>query len=184
MKNELSVWTYPCRKIYYLTHPWKLLQDTYRNFRNWWHRGRYGFAYVDVWDWGSWWPKVGANALRYMAEHANGYPGDEQWDTPEKWKEHLLKTAKDLEWCATNFNFDHYDKANEYTKAFYEMTERCTRTRKTDDGDTYTWLEMTEDDKELRNKYFNKIHEITKREELERMSIFSNIAENLGHYFD
>ena len=68
MKNELSVWTFPYRKGYYLTHPWKWFNDLYWNIRNFWHRGRYGFAYVDAWNWFDWWPKAGAAALEHIAK--------------------------------------------------------------------------------------------------------------------
>ena len=83
--NKLSVWTYSYRKSYYLTHPKILFHDIYWNFRNWWHRGKYGFGYVDAWNFNNWWVEVGASALRYIADHGDGYPGVEPWDTCNKW---------------------------------------------------------------------------------------------------
>lgn len=118
-KNDLSVWTFPYRKSYYLTHPWKWFKDIYWNVRNFWHRGRYGYAYVDVWNWYHWWPKAGAEALRYLAEHNSGYPDYAPWETMEKWKAYLLETADKLDWCIESC--DHEEADEERAKIFAEI---------------------------------------------------------------
>ena len=184
MDNELRIWKYTYRKSYYLTHPWKFFKDTYWNFRNWWHRANYGFAYVDVWEWGSWWPRVGAEALRYMAKHGSGYPGAEPWETPEKWRNHLLNLADGLDWCANSLEWDTHEKLNEYYEAFKGIQERSRRERYTDTGDKYVWYEESPEDKELRKKYWEKENEIIAREDQERSEIFAEIGKNLGRYFD
>ena len=181
MKNELSVWTFPYRKTYYLTHPWKWFYDLYWNIRNFIHRGKYGFAYIDAWNFGYWWPKVGAEALKYIAEHGSGYPGVEPWDTHEKWKAHLLRTYEQLNWCAKSF--DDIDK-NEYSEAMDEIYKRCHREKDNDDGTVSTWLEMTPEDKEIRDKYFEKIKEDQEKADKRRIEIFTQIGQNISRYWD
>lgn len=123
-KNELSVMYLSFRKIYYLKHPLKFLREIYWNIRNFIHRGKYGYGYVDVWNWSNWWPAVGAEALRYMAEHGSGYPGREPWETPEKWRAYLLDTADKLEWCVKSIDdFDAEDPEGDERKRMEIFTE-------------------------------------------------------------
>ena len=172
---ELKLWTYPFRKTYYLTHPWMFLKDTYWNFRNWWHRGKYGFAYVDAWNWCDWWTKVGAEALRYIADHGNGYPGIDPWNTHKQWKEYLKNTATKLESCVIS----HTDDENEFSKEFEEMVDRCTRTE-----DNKMWLDMTPENENKKKKYFNRIKELCEERVEARRQFFNELAENLDRYWD
>ena len=183
-KNELSVWTFPYKKSYYLTHPWKLWHDFYWNIRNFWHRGRYGFAYVDVWDWSEWWPKVGAAALRYLKENGHGYPGIEPWETPEKWDEHLQELADKLDWCADSQDIPFSEEENEYSKAMEEIQNRCRREETDEKGMWHTWLEMTDEDKKIRDKYFEKEKELQEKYDNKRSEIFAELGRNLPRYWD
>ena len=182
-KNELSVFSFSYKKTYYLTHPWKWWNELYWNIRNFIHRGRYGFAYVDVWEWSSWWPKVGAAALRYLAENGCGYPGVDPWDTPEKWHTHLLEIADKLDWCDESQDILYSDNENEYKKAMDEIRERCHREEEKD-SIFHTWLEMTDKDEEIRNKYFEREKELYEEYNNKRTEIFKEIGQNLPRYWD
>lgn len=120
-KNPLSLWSFSYRKTYYLSHPWKWFHNIYSNIRNFIHRGRYGFAYVDAWNFCDWWAMVGAEALRYMRDHGCGYPGFDQWDTPEKWKAYLTEMADNLQWSAASVD-PLYDTLNK-TRNQYKYIE-------------------------------------------------------------
>lgn len=183
-KNKLSVWTWPYRKRYYLTHPWKWWHDTYWNFRNWWHRGKYGFAYVDVWEWSTWWPEVGAEALRYMAEHGCGYPGCEPWETPEKWKAHLMDLADKLDWCSESQDICAPDEENEYKEEMDKIQKKCHREKIDENGMYHTWLELTDEDKEIRDKYFAREKEIWESYDEKRAEILESIGRNLPRYWN
>lgn len=104
------------RKSYYLTHPWKWVSDVYWGIRNLWHRARYGYAYVDAWNMNTAWCHMGANMLIHLANKGGAYPGNEEFDTPEKWKAHLQDMAMRLEKCA-NIN---WDDENEYWDEYAE----------------------------------------------------------------
>lgn len=165
-KNELSVWIFSYRKKYYITHPWKLIHEFYWNFRNFWHRGRYGFAYVDVWSWCDWWPKVGAAALRHLAAHNNGYPAYGPWDTPEKWHEYLMELATKLDTAAASTDFGFTDNENEYAEAFHKQ------------------FRNKENDNNLNKKYFQRGNEIAEKYDYWRGELFKEIGENLPRFWD
>ena len=73
-KRTLATFRFSRRPGYYLKHPGVLLREIRCNVRDFVHRGRYGYAATDVWEWYTWWTNVGAESLRYLAEHACGFP--------------------------------------------------------------------------------------------------------------
>ena len=175
-KNPLSVWTFPYHKRYYITHPWKWFNDLYWNVRNFWHRGRYGYAYVDVWNLGDWAPRVIAEALRYLAKHHHGYPGYVPWETPEKWAEHLKYLANQFQRCADLMDGEcETDERNEYKKAFEERAHR--------DYTIWTFGRTPEED-ELRNKYFERCKELQEVDKCYAREVFGFFGENLMRYWD
>lgn len=184
-KNPLSVWTFSYRPSYYITHPWKLFKDVYWNFRNFWHRGRYGYAYVDVWNLGDWAPRVIAEAMRYLADHGHGYPGYPPWDTPERWHEFLHLFARKLQRCADFMDSEYPDdERNEYKKAFEEMCDRTHREYKDERGYTVWTSERTEEDNELRDKYFKRQEELMKVDRQYAREVFAFFGENLSRWWD
>lgn len=102
-------------KRHYLTHPWHLVKDLWLGARDIWHRGRYGYAYVDAWNMSTAWCEMGANMLLHLAEHGCAYPGSGEFNTPEKWKAHLEDMARRLRKCA---DVD-WDDENEYYVEYF-----------------------------------------------------------------
>lgn len=184
-KNPLSIWTFPYSRRYYVTHPWHWFYDAYWNIRNFWHRGKYGYAYTDVWNLGDWAPRVIAEALRYLAEHSHGYPGHIPWETPEKWCAHLNELANKMQRCADFMDSDFkLDERNEYKKAFEEMLEGAWRESKDERGLISTHFEMTDEDKELRDKYYKRQEELQKVDKRYAREVFGYFGENLGRWWD
>ena len=182
-KNPLSVWTFSYRKSYYLTHPHKFLKDLYWNVRNFWHRGRYGYAYVDVWNLGEWAPKVIAEALRYLAAHHCAYPGKVPYETPEKWKEHLEYLANQFQRCADFQDVCITDERNEYKEEYEEMMNRVYE-ESTKDGMVYAGFKLTDEDKKLRDKYFARCKELAEVEARYAREVFAKFGENLNIFWD
>ena len=174
----------PYRKRYYLTHPWKIVKDIYWNIRNFWHRGRFGYAYVDVWNFCDWYPRVGAEALRYLALHNCGYPGHPPWETPEKWRAHLNEMANKLQRCADFLDSDcETDERNEYKKEYEEIIGRTYKTEK--DGKWIrTHFDMTPEEQELCNKYYERQKELQEVDKRYAREVFGFLGENLGRYWD
>lgn len=175
-ENKLSLWKLSYRTSYYWTHPWKWVKDIYWNVRNFIHRGRYGFAYSDVWGWYYWWPTVGAEALRYMAEHHAGYPGHEPWETPEIWKAYLLEMADKLDWCVESCDIspDFHNEKNEYFTAYSSIARSIFDRTYRDEPET----------QELSRKYWCREEELSKEDDEERIRIFKEIGEHLGRFWD
>ena len=181
--NPLSVWTFPYRKQYYITHPWKWFKDLYWNIRNFWHRGRYGYAFVDVWNFCDWYPRVAAEALRYLAAHGSGYPGIKPWETPEKWREYLNYLANRLQRCADSQDICWGEERNEYAEDYEKMMNKAYK--ETKDGDTIlAHFEMTDEDKELRDKYFNRVRELAEADEAYDIETFRWIGEDIRRLWD
>lgn len=108
--KPLSLCLFSYNRRYYLTHPWKLITDLWIGAKNLWHRARYGYAYIDAWNMSSAWCEMGANMLAHLAEYGCAYPGNGEFDTPEKWHAHLEDMARRLRKCA---DID-WDNENEY----------------------------------------------------------------------
>ena len=183
-QNKLSLWDFPYRKSYYLTRPWKWFKDLYWNIRNFWHRGRYGYAYVDVWNFCDWYPRVGAEALRYLAKNGSGYPGVEPWDTPEKWREYLEYLANRLERCANSQDILFGEDRNEYKNALDEIMEQTYRRKENADGTISTWHELTPEQEEIRKKYWEREREIRDADNAYNVETYKWIGEDIGRLWD
>ena len=184
-KNPLSVWTFSYRKSYYLTHPWKWFKDLYWNIRNFWHRGRYGYAYVDVWNFCDWYPRVAAEALRYMADHHSGYPGVKPYQTPELWENHLRLLADQLQRCADSQDICWGEERNEYSEAFHEAFRNLTyHEEKLDNGYIRTWHDETPEFLELRDKYFAREKELAETDKRYAEEVYKFLGANIRRYWD
>lgn len=112
-----SVWTLSYTKRHYLTHPWVWFKHVWRNLRAAYWRASKGFAPRDAWEFDYWFLDVISQMLKYLAENSCGYPANDNFPTPESWKNHLLSIANLLE----NARDEVRDKKNEYYPA-YEKT--------------------------------------------------------------
>ena len=158
MKPEkIPIYLFSFRKSYYLKHPWKFFNELWVGAKNLWHRALYGYAYVDAWNMSSAWCLMGANMLLHIAEHGSAYPGRDEFNTPEKWHDHLIDMATRLRKCA---EID-WDEANEYRD---EYLAYC-RDLKHEDA---------------REKYLSRMKEL----ERERENLIKETFEILGRNFD
>lgn len=111
-----SVWS-PCyTKQYYIKHPWIWCKHFWRNLRAAYWRARYGFCPSDVWEFGYWFLDVVPQMLLYLADNSVGYPGDDQFPTPESWDAHLRSIANLLE----NARDEVRDEKNEYAADYFK----------------------------------------------------------------
>lgn len=147
------------RKSYYLTHPFRFVRDVWVGVKNYWHRSRYGYAYVDAWNMSEAWCKIGANMMLHLAQHGNAYPGYGKFDTPEKWKAHLEDMARRLRMCAD----EAWDEENEYYRGYIDSGLK---------------------DKELGAKYYARARELQAVREAFVRETFEEIGRNLDLYWD
>ena len=183
-KNRLSLFS-PCyRKSYYLTHPWKFARDIYWSIRNFFHRGRYGYAYSDVWEWYTWWTTAGAEALRYLAKNGCGYPGYAPWETKSKWEAYLLELADKLDWCVKSCDIGGHEDVNEYQKLYDEIQATKAEKGKDARGYYFSRLNCTKEEEELIRKYWDREEELSQEDDKKREKIFAEIGKNLGRFWD
>ena len=183
-KNPLSVWSYPYKKTYYLIHPWKWWYDTYWNIRNWIHRANKGFAYIDCWNFCEYYPRVGAEALRYLARHNSGYPGTKPWNTMEEWREYLEYLANRLQRCADSQDICFGQERNEYQEELDEIMERRKERTEHEDGSVTISHTLTPEEEEIRKKYWEREKEIRSADQEYIEKTFRWIGEDLSHLYD
>ncbi len=119
-KKINTVWTFPYRKKYYITHPWKWFSQFGRNIRSTYMRAKYGWTYSDVWNWDTWFAHTVPSMLRHMADHGSAYPGREPFDTPEKWHDWLHNIADMIETGTEEWQDKHNEYYEEYLEKFDE----------------------------------------------------------------
>lgn len=112
----MNVWRFPYSARYYLTHPWKWIKQVWRCCRNTYMRARYGYTYSDIWNWDYWFLATAVPMLRYLADHSSAYPGNEEFDTPEKWEKWLHHVADLLESGDEEWQDVHNEYYEEYMK--------------------------------------------------------------------
>ena len=181
MKNKMSVFTWSYRPRYYLLRPWKWFNELYWNCRNFIHRGKYGFAYVDVWGMDEYLLMLIPDMLRYLAEHSHGYPGVEPFETPEKYERFLINLAEKFESCQNNG--DDWDSKNEYASSFFKQSDEICK-RLTGDKDYDMAKEMTPEEQEVRNKYFSRMRELYKENDERVVEAYKELAENHNILWD
>ena len=81
---------------FYLSHPWELFSDLYKEIKSFIQRGRYGYAQSDVWNFNDYLERVLAGGLRQLSD-SHSFPGRGKMDTYKKWQDALRKNAKRLE---------------------------------------------------------------------------------------
>ena len=143
MKLRQNVLRYGCRPHYYLTHPIKFLRDTRSVMRACWRRITRGWCYGDVWNMYDWFLDVIPDMLDHLADHGSGYPGVDEFPTPESWENHLHTIASMLR----SGRDEARDPQNEYADAYYKMIY----------GETY--------DRELSKKYCARDTELAQEQE-------------------
>jgi hypothetical protein len=146
MKNNMSVWTFPYRTRYYLTHPLKFIGQIKRNVRAAYNRTTKGYC---VWDWAdldSWFVTIMPNMLRDMARNGHAYPGSEPFDTPEKWRSWLIRMAEQLEYCQDE------DNGNEYAQPYLDELMK--------NPHHHLFEDKTPAEQELFEKYYNRSIEV------------------------
>lgn len=80
------------RPSWYLTHPWEIFIELYKEIKCFIQRGYRGYANSDLWNFDNYLSIMIPIALRQFAECHCGYPGTIEIDTDEKW----TKTLKDI----------------------------------------------------------------------------------------
>ena len=109
-----SIYKFSYSTRYLLLHPWKLFHEIKVNITNAWHRVKYGWCWIDLWNMDTYLLDILPQMLHTLAAKADGYPGREPFETPEKWTEWLNSIADRLENCTE----ENLKKQNEYSEEY------------------------------------------------------------------
>lgn len=93
-EKTMPLYWFSYSKRYYLTHPWKWFHDIYVGIKNFWHRGRTGWAWVDLWNTDDYIGQLLPNMLKELATRSHGWPESEEHPTFEDWQLELRIMAK------------------------------------------------------------------------------------------
>ena len=166
-----SVWTLSYSKRYYLTHPWVWFKHVWCNLQAAYWRSRYGFAPQDIWEFGYWFLDIIPQMLKYLAENGCGYPGNDDFPTPESWKNHLLSIANLLE----NARDEVRDQKNEYYAEYMEHIEKnWEREWTTDENGNRVHRPV---DNDIIKKYFKREQKLTEEQDVMAEEAIKMLAE-------
>lgn len=147
---------YPRSTGYYILHPWVFFKDFFCNHKAAKQRATMGFCYGDVWDMDEWFCTIIPQMLRIMAEKGSAYPGDDKFDTPEKWHDWLNGMADVFE--ASNVEDD---EENEFAKEFFNMKPKDPKYE------------------EMKTLYFERAKEIANQKKAMRASAMKAFSEGI-----
>lgn len=164
--NNLTVWTWPCAKRYYLLRPWKWFKELWWNIQNAHDRAHKGYCCVDWYNFDTWFKEVASTMLRDMAMHSHGYPGYKPFETPEKWASWLHRMADQLRECIDE------EESNEYYKPYIDKLMESTKGILTGDE--------TPEVKELRENYLKRSLEL----QAEHKKLFKETMDELIEHWD
>jgi len=164
MKNKLSVWTWEANPTWYLKRPWEWFKELCWNIRSAHHRIQKGYCDLDWMNFDHWFITIVPQMLRDIAD-GHGYPGEEPFDTPEKWSAWLNKMADQLDAC----NEDNEN--NEYSDEFYKIIDDAAKRN----NQSIIDVEFNEEEKEIKDKWYKRSIELIE----ERESLFQKTMQEL-----
>lgn len=181
MKHKLSVFNYSYCKRYYLFHPWKLVKEFFQNCYHGWRRAIYGWTWEDCWNLEDWLFTILPPMLRHMADHGSGYPGNDEFDTPEKWSKWLHDTADTLEHLSDE---DWWDNHNEYSEEFYHLSEENRHYEKNENGSLRVTWNDSPDYNEIRDKWMARSMELNEKRQKTIEDVMNDIARHAEMLWD
>lgn len=165
---------FPFSWQYYLRHPWEWLSQLWHNLKNSWCRATKGFAPIDVWNMSDWMLEVLPVMFRYLSK-GNGCPSAGEFDTLEKWHDHLNAMADVLE----SLQEENWESRNEFNDDFEKAMDRSRDIH----GHTVTWNTDAEAD-EIIDLWKMRAQELWEERQKLVEDTFSVIAKNFFTYWD
>ena len=150
--------------------PWKWFKELYWNCRDFIHRGRHGFAYVDVWNMDEYLLMLIPDMLRFLAKNSHGYPGAEPFETPEKYDAFLIRLAEKFDACCRGLNSDS-DENNKYYNEFMTASQIKQENR-------------TDKQQEVITKYLDETKRLYEENDKHIIEVYKELAENHNILWD
>lgn len=171
------------RPRYYLTHPIEFIRTIFRNIGDMWRRATRGWTYKDVWNFNYWFLEVIPDMLDYLADHGYGYPGDDEFDTPEKWNEWLHAQAAAIRSCQE----EEQEKRNEHREEYEAALDQTHISSHPDPKHPeYMILDFDESENmdEIRERYWARAGEISNEAKEELIKAMTELARRMPSLWD
>lgn len=120
--KPMELYAFSFRKSYYVRHPLAFVREIKVLAQNAWHRMRYGFAWIDLWNMDTYLGKLVPSMLRELADRACGYPDSEGCPDMETYRAYLREFAK--LWDYANSEDDNVPELVENSHSEYALVER------------------------------------------------------------
>lgn len=172
--NYNNVWQFGYSKRYYLTHPWKWIEEAALNIQAAWQRTTRGWADRDAWNMDTWFLHTIPQMLRHLAQHSHGYPGVPPFDGDdgaERWKDWLLETAGLLDTGLEDWQDAHNEYYEEYMEHLMDNWEPPTK------NNNGFLVHKSREFTELDEKYFARVEELRVQGEKNVQEALSRISE-------
>ena len=118
-----------------------------------------GYSDWDTWNLDKFYINLFIGSLRHFAKYVNGWP-DNLYETFEDYVKDINRVADDLEYYIKDNSED-----NEYWEEYSEILMSTMRTEKCVAGRRVFW-DMNNEQKEIKEKYFNRMFEIEEEKEI------------------
>ena len=182
---ERNVWRM-CKSpwLYYITHPWKWIQDFILSIKWTYQRATKGYADVDWFGLFDWMIVVFSNMFDEFAEKHYGYPGEHAGFTGEKWTKYLREIAEHMR----NASEDQEVQKNEFEELWSKISDdRWSKVKQWSDENGHIhreWPSLDEDQNAIREKYFSREKEIYDWRLNEARTALSMIGERFFDMWD
>lgn len=113
--KKIPLYGFSYRTSYYLKRPWKFFRDLHILLKNAYHRMRYGYAWVDLWNTDTYLGTLIPNMLDDLATRSCGWPEGEDYPKPEDWEADLHVLARLWRIFARDFITDEDEMWEEFT---------------------------------------------------------------------
>ena len=173
VKNN-SVFVWPYRKGYYVTHPWEWFAQLWWNLKCAYERAIKGYSCRDVIEMHSFILNLIPDMLEDMATGDIGaYPGNEEFDKFEKWQDYLMGLAGEFR----ELREDWSESKNEYAEEFYKKLRQVRRETR---NKNFVSVEYEDDEefKELKELYFSRMKELVQQQDEATRKAFADLASN------
>ena len=169
---------FPYRPRYYLTHPWKFIDECWTNLKNAWMRVTRGWSYMDLYNMDNYLTDVMIDMLRTLAREAHEYPGIEPFETPEKWTSWLWYIAGELEASKEEF----YEGKNEFKEEYYKELDNWKIDFEKDENGNL--ISKSRELSDVAKKYFARDKELAEEAEKRRYDAMQQLNKYVRWLWD
>lgn len=168
---------FPYSRRYYLTHPWKWIRHCLDNISSGFSRAKKGYCFSDIADFDQWLLTILPAMLKEIADKDISFPGQEPFETAEKWSQWLKSLAEDF----AALQDDWAETKNEYEEPYHELMRQWRIETIDENGMKTTRFVGTNDQKtqELKKLWMERSLSLQRQQQLATDKAFTKLAQHL-----